>query len=225
MSKRNFIPAKESDRDLILKIQRKVASSPFMQKYRFNLIPETFDINTIAIAFMDGIHNIFAKPDIDEISIGDVINIRKSNRYIEDSEKSGNINCVITLGQVGWEIYEHGIDGWKDALVDDVDMRTTMHAASVLALKFLEDYNIGIVEPDDIYRIAVTFFVYSILTVDECSKNENIDSYNFRLIIGSAGLEYIRMGFAIKDGKRVLTLNPGPSLKLTVKSDDLTEGE
>lgn len=222
MSKRNFIPVNEKNRDLCLKIMKSVATSDFMDKFRYNLIPETFDIYTVVLAFMDGIHSVFVNPDVEVISIGEILVIEKTVRNNAKAEKSGNINCKMYLGDVGKALIEEGIDGYEDVLVEDTDLRKIMLAASALAVKKLTDYAIGGLKPEDVYHIASAFFVYMLLTVDECSKNENISDSDFRFEVGSH-LSYFTIGF--KRGARgtVITLNVGPALKLTVKSDGQTE--
>jgi hypothetical protein len=216
--KRNFIPVRQVERDLILKIQKSVCNSDFMNKYRFNLIPETFDIYTTVIAFMDGIHSLFSKAEYDEINIGDILIITKTNRDKKKTEKLGNINCVMKLGPVGENIFNQGVEGFEDVLEEDIDMRKDMLAASALAVKYLEDYAVKGIKAEDVYHIAITFFTYMIITVKECIDNENINERDFILEIGSH-LSY----FDIRIKRPNMYLNVGPALKLTVKSDALTE--
>ena len=220
--KRNFIPVDEKERDLLLKIQKEVCASSFMDKFRYNLIPETFDIYTTVIAFMTGVHKIFAADDITEINIGDVLVIEKSLRRRATAEKSGSINCTMRLGDVGQAIVDQGIHAFTDSLENNTEMRKVMMAASAHAVKFLTDYAIGSIKPEDVYHISIAFFAYMLATVDECSKNENIKPEDFKINIGS-DLGFFRIGFAFKNGKRLITLNVGPAPKLTVKSDAFTE--
>jgi hypothetical protein len=222
MKKKNFIPVNERDRDLILKIQKSVCNSDFMDKFRYNLIAETFDIYTVVLAFMDGIHSIFGRANVDEINIGDEIILIKTVRDKVKNEKSGNINCKMEFGEVAKNLMTLGIDGYKDTLNDDSDMRADMLDAAKLACKYLQDYAIGGLTPEDVYHIAIAFFTYMILTIDECSKNENITDTDFHLEIGSH-LAYFEIGFVRKKTKSIMVLNVGPALKLTVKSDAQTE--
>lgn len=222
MPKRNFIPVNERDRDFCLKIMKSVCSSDFMDKFRYNLIPETFDIYTVVLAFMDGIHKIFANQDVEIISIGDLLIIEKTIRNNARAEKSGNINCKMYLGEVGQALVDVGIDGYEDVIAEDTDLRKIMLGAASLAVKELTDYAIGGLKPEDVYHIANAFFTYMILNVAECSRNENISDTDFGFEVGSH-LSYFEIGF--KRGARgtVIHLNVGPALKLTVKSDATTE--
>lgn len=222
MSKRNFIPVNEQDRDICLKIMRSVCSSDFMDKFRYNLIPETFEIYTVVLAFMDGIHSIFANPEVEILSIGDLLIVEKTVRNNARAEKSGNINCKMYLGEVGKAVFEDGIDGYEDVIAEDTELRKLMLGAASLAVKKLTDYAISGLKPEDVYHIANAFFTYMILTVAECAKNENVADNEFRFEVGSH-LSYFIVRF--KRGVRgtVMTLNVGPALKLTVKSDMQTE--
>lgn len=221
-TKRNFIPVNEKERELILDIQKKVCDSEFMDKFRYNLIPETFDIYTVVLAFMDGIRDLFGRPEYEELSIGDILVLFKTER-VRDTEKSGNINCVITLGDIGKSIVDNGIDGYADVLGEYVNMRNDMLAAATLAIKTLKDYSTGGLKPEDVYHIASAFFTFMLIKVSECANNDNIDPNTFSLNIGPHNLSYFEAGFARKNGKTIITLNVGPELKKAVKSDALTE--
>ena len=221
-TKKNFIPVNEAERELILDIQKKVCDSEFMAKLRYNLIPETFDIYTVVLAFMNGIHSVFGKPEYEDISIGDIFVFIKTVRN-KQTEKSGNINCKIVLGDVGKDIVDHGIEGFRDVLEEYVNMRSDMLAASVLAIKALKDYSTGGLKPEDVYHIASAFFVYMLIKVAECANNENVDPNTFGINIGPNNMSYFKIGFVRKNGKPVITINVGPELKKAVKSDALTE--
>jgi len=221
-TKRNFIPVNQQERDLILKIQKSVCDSEFMDKFRINLIPETFDIYTTVIAFMDGIHKVFGNADVDIVNICDLFIIEKTYRDVQKAEKSGNINCNMYLGDVGNDIVANGISGYRDTLPDDEEMLTQMRAAAAHAIMYLQDYAIGGLKPDDVIHIAVSFFVYLILTVDEYSKNENVKPEEFGIEIGSH-LAYFKIRFVRKNNAPIVVINVGPALKLTVKSDAITE--
>lgn len=216
--KRNFIPINQEERDLVLKIQKAVCDSEFMNQYRFNLIAETFDIYTTVIAFMNGIHSLFSRVEYDEINIGDIFIITKTTRDQKKSEKLGNINCVMTLGQVGQNILDNGIDGFEDVCETDMEMRKVMMAASALAIAVLEDYAIKGIKAEDVYHITIAFFTYMIIVAKECMDNDNIKDQDFKIEIGSH-LAY----FEVRIKKPKIYLNVGPALKLTVKSDALTE--
>lgn len=217
-TKRNFIPVNERDRDLCIKIQSEVCKSEFMEKFRYNFIPETFDIYTIVLAFMDGIHRVFVHDDVEVIDIGDILVIEKTVRSNRKAEKSGNINCKMYLGEVGQALVDEGISGFEDVLEDDVDLRKVMLGAAALAVRNLADYAIAGLKPEDVYHIASAFFVYMILVIAENSRNENIPD-DHRLDIAG----YFTIGFKRGAKGTVLTLNVGPELKLTVKSDGQTE--
>lgn len=220
--KRNFIPVDEKDRDLILKIQKSVCNSDIMDKMRYNLIPETFDIYTVVIAFMDGVHRLLMNADVEVISIGELLVIEKTVRNNAKAEKSGNINCKMYLGDVGKALVEQGIDGFEDVLEEDTDLRKVMLAAAAFGIRYLADYAMSGLKAEDVYHIASIFFVYMILLIDECSKNENLGD-ELRLEIGSKNLSYFTIGYKRGSKGTVITLNVGPALKLTVKSDGLTE--
>ena len=220
--KRNFIPANKKEYDILLKIQKEVCDSAFMDQFRFNLVAETFDIFTVVVKFMDGLHSMLVRNDVTLVNIGDLLIFEKTMRERATAEKSGNINCMIYLGQVGLDLIANGIEGFSDAIEDDIDLRRQMLDAAKLAVKGLEDYNIRGLSPEDVYHIVIAFFTYMILVVDEASKNENVDERDFKIEIGVSNLSYFRVGFS-RVGGTVLTFNPGPDLTTSVKSDAMTE--
>ena len=222
-TKKNFIPTDSQQRDLLLKIQKSVCESDFMDKFRFNLIPETFDIFTVVIEFMEGIHSILIKNDITTVNIGDLIIIEKTFREKRTSEKSGNINCKMTLGTVGEDVANNGASAFTDSAEDDIELRKTMLAASALAVKELEDYNVRGIKPEDVYHMVIAFFTYMISTTMEIANNGSVSPEDFKLDIGVSELSYFRVRYAIKKNKPVIAFNPGPKLKTTVKSDSFTE--
>lgn len=222
-TKKNFIPTDSQQRDLLLKIQKSVCESDFMDKFRFNLIPETFDIFTVVIEFMEGIHSILIKNDITTVNIGDLIVIEKTFRERRSSEKSGNINCKMTLGTVGEDVANNGPSAFTDSAEDDIELRKTMLAASALAVKELEDYNVRGIKPEDVYHMVIAFFTYMISTTMEIANNGSIAPEDFKLDMGVSELSYFRVGYAVKKNKPQITFNPGPKLKTTVKSDSFTE--
>ena len=61
-----FIPADKQQRDIILRIQREVADSPFMEIYQMHFIPETFVLYTTVLKFMEGIKRTLFRNDKNE---------------------------------------------------------------------------------------------------------------------------------------------------------------
>lgn len=216
-----FIPADKQQRDIILRIQREVADSPFMEIYQMHFIPETFVLYTTVLKFMEGIKRTLFRNDKQFISIGDMITIEKSTRTRETAEKTGNINCIIKLGPVGESILNKGIDGFVDVLENDKKMMADMSYAQTIAQKELEHYRFGYrIEGMEIYQMVMIFFVHTILIVKEYAENANIDEKEFMLNIGT----YFAIRFHRHDNTYDLHFVPGETMKKSVKSDGYTEG-
>lgn len=215
-----FIPANNEQRGLILDIQRAVAESPFCEQYHLNFIPETFKLYTVVIKFLDGIKTRLLVASKEDISIGGLINIRKSTRVNDKAEKTGSMNSVIEIGEIGEALFKNGPSGFKDILMDDPVMRDDMIAAQAVAQKELTFYGYGYKAGGyDIYQSCLLFFVYMILVVKKYAENPNTDPDKFRIIIGS----HFTVAFKVyPDGPKIF-FQPSKVFKLGAKSDDQTE--
>lgn len=215
-----FIPANNVQKGLILDIQRAVSESPFCEQYHLNFIPETFKLYTVAIKFLDGIKSRLIVGGKDEVSIGGLINIRKSTRFNETAEKTGSMNSVITIDEIGEAVFEKGPEGFKDILMDDPVMRDDMIFAQSYAQKELMNYGYGYKPKGyDIYQSCLLFFAYMILTVKKYAENPNTDPETFRIVIGS----HFSVAFKrYPEGPKIF-FQPSKVFKLGAKSDDQTE--
>lgn len=215
-----FIPANEKQRTLILRIQREVADSPFMEVYKMTFVPETYKIYTTVLMFMEGVKRVLFKNEKQTISIGDLIVIQKSTRFRETAEKSGNINCFLKLGPIGESILNNGIDGFKDVLMDDPVMKADMQYAQSIASKELDAYGIGYnIQDFELYQVVMIFLIHMILVIKEYAENPNVDEHSFRLEIGG----YFTAYFKRTDDSYDIIFNSGATLKKSVKSDGYTE--
>jgi hypothetical protein len=221
-TKRNFVPADPKLRDMIEEIQKRVCASGFMDRFRYNLYPGSFDIYTVTVEFLTALSNVYLASDIETVSIGDIIVITKTYRR-KAAEKDGSINGKVELGEIGREIQLHGEDGFVDRLEDDIEMRKMMLAAGALASKMLVDYNVGSMKPEDIYHITIAFLSYMIIFAEECAGNQNIDEQSFSLIIGG-DLNAFNLKFKRHPGGvNTLHFICGPIFKLGSKNDAKTE--
>ena len=216
-----FIPANNVQKGLILDIQRAVAESPFCEQYHLNFIPETFKLYTVVIKFLDGIKSrLTMSGNKNEVSIGGLINISKSTRFNETAEKTGNMNSVIVLGEIGEALFKDGPDGFKDILMEDPIMKDDMMYAQTYAQKELMFYGYGYKPKGyDIYQSCLLFFAYLILTVKKYAENPKTNPDEFRIIIGS----HFSVAFKRFPEGPKLFFQPSKVFKLGAKSDEQTE--
>lgn len=217
-----FRPANKMQEEALLKIQRAVCNSQFMEQHKFYFVAEDFKIYTAVLMFLEGVRTLLFRNDKQTISIGDIIVISKSTYLNGKSEKMGSINAINSLGPIGLRIVEQGVAGYEDVLMSDPVMMSDMRAAQTIGAKRLQDYGIGLnIDNYELYHLAIIFFIFFITTIKEYGENPDIPS-SWDLPLDS----YMNGAFVRnKDGSVDVKVLRGPAFKLQVKSDFRTEIE
>ena len=192
---------------------------------------DNFKLYTIAVFYIDAalrvLNSTYEKTGGNDISLGGFIDIGLSVRNVDDAEKTGNINAVITLGEFGNKIVNEFADFLKlpnpsevhfDLLTPSEMDKAEVMSIQTLACKNLITYEIYFSPSDMALYTSVMVFLKSaiLITVAETLKN---------------GSSIVNLGemFSINgvlDGKElIVNCVPGADGKLIVKSDGATEDE
>lgn len=214
------------NRELLVDVCRRLSDSPWARATKHTANPEYLEDYKVVCAFMEGVRkaietNIGSSHNINTLSLGDIIVFGKSIRTNENAEKSGNINSVIKLGNVGEAIANEGLQGFSDIdLNEDPQMKENVKFIQALAKKKLEEERIVTrFDKYEMYHLVLMFLTYCIIVTREHALNGD-NPETFELDIG----RYMSFRYGIlENGEYRIVLRPLEALKKRVKSDGFTE--
>ena len=192
-------------------------------------VPDNFKLYTIAVFYIEAalkyLNTKYEATRENDISLGGYINVGLSVREVNDAEKVGNINAVITLGEKGKMIVNNIRDFVEPTpeieipLLKPVDGEgDDIQNIQATAVKQLMTYDMFFNPTEMLLYTSVMVFLKAaiIITVMEAiSKGSSIVN------IG----EMFSINGIVKDDELIVNCVPGADGKLLVKSDGATEDE
>lgn len=192
-------------------------------------VPDNFKLYTIAVFYIESamryLNVKYEKFRDNDISLGGLINIGLSVREVNDAEKVGNINAVITLGDKGRYIVNNIKDFIEPTPEQDIPLLkpgdneeediTNIQASAVKQLITYEMY----FNPEEklLYTAVMTFLKAAIIITVMKAVTDGSSIVNIGEMFSINGI--------VKDGELIVNCVPGADGKLLVKSDGATEDE
>jgi hypothetical protein len=201
-----------------------------LREYDIDIDTDNFTLYTVAVFYIEAalkyLNTKYENTRSVDVTLGGLINIGLSIREVEDAEKIGNINAVVSLGPGGRFIVENiksfveikKTDEAKELLRPEEDEVEDVAAIQATAVKTLMSYDMFFRPDDMVLYTAVMIFLKSAIII---TVMEAITHGSSIVNIG----EMFSINGIVDNTELIVNCVPGADGKLLVKSDGATEDE